>query len=289
MADTPAWLCWPRKVLINFKRAWRVLVRRTTLTKECCTGSVCITALSSQGCRQCRPFREAWSCASFSFRLASIARGQRVCPHSEYGATARGTVLGSDGAGLSRRCRESGSSFISRVGMYGAIEPARRAVKGTTRGDMSGGERTPVRLFARYHVYSYVCEFFGVFQLFSSHEPFSAKRPSTPAREARLDIFGLGPGAIRAVWSAWRALKYFFRREWIRRFSLISVREASFCAFVPVKRRQCFSLSRSHSPDVYQVDNRQQAKRYDVAAYKHHRACVTHPSVLYCGGWLCSS
>ena len=74
---------------------------------------------------------------------------------------------------------------------------------------------------------------------------------------------GRGPGAIRALWSAWQALLFIFcRREWRTLFAWLRyVREAFFCTHKPVKSRQVFVLPRAHRPDMYEVDNRQQAER----------------------------
>ena len=72
----------------------------------------------------------------------------------------------------------------------------------------------------------------------------------------------------------------------------LSVREALFCAYVPVKCGQLLALSRAHSPDVYQVVKKTTGREDDVTTLpptstrsRQHRACVTHPSTPRCCGY----
>ena len=60
-----------------------------------------------------------------------------------------------------------------------------------------------------------------------------------------------GPGAIRALWSAWKALKVFLW-ECVRPIPWFQY-ERSYIVpgtYVPVKSRRLFALSRAHSPDI---------------------------------------
>ena len=78
-------------------------------------------------------------------------------------------------------------------------------------------------------------------QHLSLHERVSAKRQvvdtGSPSRH-----MGRDPGATPAFWNAWQVLKVVFYREWKRLFSLVSVREALFCTYVPVQCCLFFAL-----------------------------------------------
>ena len=135
----------------------------------------------------------------------------------------------------------------------------------------------------------------GCFVLFSNDvlptSTFGRKRLSTRHGEARPSTFGRGPGVTRAPSSAWRALKLFFRRERTGRMSLVSVREALFCTYVPVKCRQLLSPFHEHTAQTCTRrtrNNRQRAKRENAAARKHQQEirCVCGTAVRALQLWL---
>ncbi|CAN0575855.1 unnamed protein product, partial [Laminaria digitata] len=114
----------------------------------------------------------------------------------------------------------------------------------------------PWLLVGRTSFYIYVYVYLSNFRTFSN---FSL-RTSTFRRNTRYPdtvspagLIGQGLGAIRAIWSAWRALKVFFPAGVHKTISLVSVREALFCTCtnVPVKCRKFFARPRAHSPDMY--------------------------------------
>ena len=59
---------------------------------------------------------------------------------------------------------------------------------------------------------------------------------------------GIGPGAIRALWSVYQAHKVCFSAGVGNTISMVSVRDAIFCTYVPVKSRRLAALSGAHSP-----------------------------------------
>ena len=79
------------------------------------------------------------------------------------------------------------------------------------------------------------------FEHISSYEHVLAKRYAFDMGIPGGHI-GRGPGAIRALWSAWQALKVIFSAGADTTISLVSVREALLCTYVPIKCRQLFAL-----------------------------------------------
>ena len=111
------------------------------------------------------------------------------------------------------------------------------------------------------------------------------KRPS--------GICGRGLSSIRALQLAWRALKVFIWREWMRRFpGILCLGTTRYFASTCRQNLVCrFPLSQAHSTGhTPQLDNRT-CGEHDVTSLrpisisKQHHACVTRPSARYscCG------
>ena len=139
---------------------------------------------------------------------------------------------------------------------------------------------------------TYVCQFFVLLPTFFFVRALFGKPASTRAHEARPDT--LVQVSARSVHSGARGRrsKFFFRREWIRRFPLFQHERPYFvrtytvncCPGVQVTYR-CMCLFSSH-----QVRNRQsQIDSIVPTPPPTHRACATHPYAQYCCGWLCLS
>ena len=100
---------------------------------------------------------------------------------------------------------------------------------------------------------------------------------------------GRGPGAIRALWSVWRALKVFFPAGVDKTISLVSVREALFCTYVSV-HAVCFLpqalMSCEHTAQTYTrytTDNMHRSHRSNAAA---HTPCVFDTPIRAVLLWL---
>ena len=92
----------------------------------------------------------------------------------------------------------------------------------------------PIRMFVKF---SYLC------QLFSSYKALFGKPPNARAYEARLDR--LVEVSARSVHSGARGRrsKFFFPAGVDKTISLVSIREAFFCTYVPLKCRHFFCPS----------------------------------------------
>ena len=95
------------------------------------------------------------------------------------------------------------------------------------------------RMFVKF---SYFCQLF-----FSSYKPLFGETPNkysdtgSPPKH-----IGRGLGAIRTLWSAWQALKVFYSAGVDKTISLVPIREALFCTYVPLKCRHLFGKTIQH-------------------------------------------
>ena len=79
--------------------------------------------------------------------------------------------------------------------------------------------------------------------------------------------FGRGLGAIRALRSAWQALKVFvFQREWTRAFLRVSLRGLPRCALSPGfhLERDVFSQAGKTGPSAHQARNENYRDKFDT-------------------------
>ena len=88
-------------------------------------------------------------------------------------------------------------------------------------------------VFPYSHIYTYVCQIFVLLPTFLFVRALFGKTVNSDTWSPAGHI-GRGLGAIRALWSAWQALKVFFPAGVDKTISLVSAREALFCTYVSV-------------------------------------------------------
>ena len=135
--------------------------------------------------------------------------------------------------------------------------------------------------------YMYILMFLNfsyIFQLFSLYEDFLAKNAKYPDTGSPGGDIGRGLRAIRALWSAWRALKVILSgRSGLDDFSCSSKRclilyartgkmSSAFCPFTSTHPR--------HVPGRQQT-TRQKAQRYSAYNDQQATPCVWHTDLRY--------
>ena len=100
-------------------------------------------------------------------------------------------------------------------------------------------------------MYTYDCKIFVLLPTFLFVQSTLRQNIQCSGKWSPGGHVGPGLGAIRALWSAWQALKVFFPAGVDKTISLVSIREAFFCTYVPLKCRHFFGPSCTRSTYRY--------------------------------------
>ena len=142
-------------------------------------------------------------------------------------------------------------------------------------------------------MYTYICEILVRFRSYLRVRALLAKSLKVRRHRKPSGTCRRGLSSIRALRLAWRALKLFFFREWIRRFPgflcmrpILYVRAGKILTvFVALS----LTSTQTRTYTTGRQQNMQRARRYNAAAHKHQQAtpcvCDTSISALYCCGY----
>ena len=143
-------------------------------------------------------------------------------------------------------------------------------------------------------MYTYICEILVRFRSYLRVRALLAKSLKVRRHRKPSGTCRRGLSSIRALRLAWRALKLFFFREWIRRFpGFLCMRPILYVRTGKILSLFVALCQQAHSPEhTPQVDNRT-CREYDVTTLppisisRQNRACVTRLARYCCGHSSC--